>query len=185
MSVFELWLPILLAGVATHIASTIAWTVMPHHKPEWNKLPGDVEDGLLDFIDSKNVPAEQYLFPYADDPKEMSTPEFKAKEGRCRGMLVLWPNPTNMGKAIGLTLAFFMVAAFLVGYVASIAFGAGESDKLEIFALVFTTALLCHAAGPFPGVFWFRKYFAMEVLDGVVYALITAGIFTMLWPAAT
>lgn len=184
MSVFDLWLPILLAGVATHVASTVAWMFLPHHKPEWNKLPGDTEDKLLDFVDSNQVPAEQYLFPYADDPKKMGTDEYKAKEGRCRGMLILWPTPANMGKAIGLTLGFFMVAAFLVGYVASIAFPAGESDKLDIFALVFTTALLCHAAGPFPGVFWFRKYFAMEVLDGVVYSLITAAIFAALWPAA-
>ena len=183
MTVFDLWLPIVLAGIATHVASTIAWTVLPHHKPEWNKLPA--EDELLDLLDEKQVAAEQYLFPYCEDHKEMSSPEFKEKMNtRCRGMLVLWPDPPNMGKAIGLTLAFFLVAACLIGYLASIAFEPG-ANRMDVFRLVFMAGLLCHAAGPFPGVFWFRKYFAMEVLDGVVYALITAGLFAWLWPGAS
>jgi len=182
MTAWDLWLPILLAGLATHIASTIAWTLLPHHKPEWNKLPA--EEGLLDFLDQNSVAASQYLFPFCDDPKLMSEPEFKQKmETRCRGMLILWPKPPNMGKAIGLTLAFFLVAAFAIGYLASIAFAPGAS-MMEIFRLVFMAGLLCHVAGPFPGVFWFRKYVAMEMLDGLVYALITAGIFAGLWPAA-
>ena len=184
LQVWELWLPILLTGLGTHIASTLAWMVLPHHKPEWKKMPA--EDEFLDFLDQKQVPAQQFMFPFCDDMKQASSPEFKQKqEARCNGLLILWPKPVNMGQAIGKTLAFFFVAAFLIGYVASIAFSAGETDKLDIFALTFTTAALCHAAGPFPGVFWFRKYFAMEVLDGVVYALLTATIFTLLWPAAS
>jgi len=183
MSVFDLWLPILLAGVGTHVASTVAWMFMPHHKPEWNKLPGDAEDKLLDFVGQNKVPANQYLFPFCDDPKEMSSEEYKAKEGRCRGMLILWPTPANMGKAIGLTLAFFFVAAFLIGYLASNARPAGDKF-MNVFQFVFTAGVLVHCLGPFPGVFWFRKFFAMEVLDGVVYSLITAAIFAALWPAA-
>ena len=183
MTVWELWLPILLVGLATHIASTIAWTVLPHHKPEWNKLPA--EDPLLDFLDQHQVKANQYLFPYAHDNKEMATPEYKEKmETRCRGMLVLWPTPPNMGKAIGLTLAFFFVAAFVIGYLASRAIELG-ARFMDVFQIVFVAGLLCHCAGPFPGVFWFRKYFAMEVLDGAVYALITALIFAALWPGAS
>lgn len=181
MTAFDLWLPILLAGVATHIASTIAWTVMPHHKPDWKKLPA--EDDLLDLLDAKQVAAEQYLFPYCDDMKEMNTPEFKQKmETRCRGMLILWPAPPNMGKAIGLTLAFFLLAAFLIGYLAVTAFGGPVEDKMDLFAVVFTAGLLVHCLGPFPHAFWFRRKVAMEIVDGVVYALITAGIFTWLWP---
>ncbi len=183
MSILDLWLPILLAGLATHIASIVAWMFLPHHKPEWNKLPA--EDDLLDLLDEKQVAANQYLFPYSDDHKEMSTPEFQEKmKTRCRGMLILWSSPPNMGKAISLTLAFFMVAAFAIGYLASIAFEPG-ANRLDVFRLVLMAGLLCHAAGPFPGVFWFRKFYAMEVLDGVVYALITAGLFAWLWPSSS
>ena len=187
MSVLDLWLPILLAGLATHFASVAAWMVLSHHKPEWKGLDagvGGAEDGLLDLLDEKKVPPGQYLFPHYDDYKEQATPEFKQKmETRCRGMLLLWPSPPNMGKAIALTFSFFMVAALVIGYLASIAFAPGAS-KEEVFRLVFVAGLLCHCAGPFPGVFWFRKYFAMELLDGLAYAAITAGLFAWLWPAA-
>lgn len=182
MTVFDLWLPILLAGIATHVASTLAWMVLPHHKPEWKKLPA--EDELLDFLDTHQAPAGQYMFPFCEDSKQMSSPEFKEKlAGRCKGTLILWATPLNMGQAIGLTLGYFLLTAFLIGYIASIAFAPGEADKLDIFALVFTAGLLCHALGPFPAAFWFRQKSAMIVVDGVVFALIAAAIFTLLWPA--
>jgi hypothetical protein len=183
MSVFDLWLPILLTGIATHVASFIAWMVLPHHKPEWKKLP--VEDDLLDFLDEHHVPAEQFLFPFCDDPKQMGSPEFVEKMNtRCRGYLVLWPQPPSMGKSIGLTLGYFFVAAFLIGYIASIAFMPGEVNKMQVFALTFTAGILCHALSPFPAAFWFPQKVAMQVADGVVFALITAALFTWLWPAA-
>lgn len=181
MSVFDLWLPILLAGVATHVASTLAWMVLPHHKPEWKKLPA--EDELLGLLDAHQSPAGQYMFRFCEDSAQMNSDEFKRKlQGGCKGMLVLWDTPLNMGKAIGLTVAYFLLAAFLIGYIASIAFAPGETDKLDIFALVFTAGVLCHALGPYPAAFWFRQKTAMTVVDGLVFALITAGIFTLLWP---
>ena len=69
MSVYDLWLPILLAGLATHILSTIAWMALPHHKPEWNPLTA--EDELIDLLDTKQIPADQYMFPFARDPAAM------------------------------------------------------------------------------------------------------------------
>ena len=44
MRVFDLTLPVLLSGLATHILSTLAWMVLPHHKPEWKVLA--VQDEL-------------------------------------------------------------------------------------------------------------------------------------------
>lgn len=181
MTVFDLWLPILLTGLATHIASTIAWTVMPHHEPEWNKLPE--EDDLLDLLDTRGVPAGQYMFPYAHDGGEMNSEEYKAKAARCRGMLIVWSDSPHMGKAIGLTLAYFMLVAFLIGYLAATAFRPGVEDKLDLAAVTFTAGVLAHVLSPFPMVFWFPRKFAMDLVDGVVYAAITAGIFTWLWPS--
>ena len=34
MTVYQLWLPIVATGVATRVWSTLAWTILPHHKPE-------------------------------------------------------------------------------------------------------------------------------------------------------
>jgi hypothetical protein len=178
MSVVDLWLPILAAGLATHILSTIAWVVLPHHKPEWQKYPN--EDELLGQL-AKNAQAGQYIFPYARSSEDVNSDAYKEKLSKCRGMLVLWPTPTHMGKAIGLTLVAFLIIAFVIGYLASMGLQPG-ADFMKVFRFVTTAGLLAHIAAKFPFVFWFRRKVAMDVLDGVVFALVTGLIFAALWP---
>ncbi|TWT54357.1 hypothetical protein Pla22_20040 [Rubripirellula amarantea] len=181
MTVFDLWLPIVLSGLATHVLSSISWMVMPHHKPEWIKMPA--EDEVQGLIEAKGIPAGQYMFPFASSPEEMQSPEFKRKQGQCKGMLVLWQTPLNMGVAIAKTFSFFMIAAFVIGYLASLALPAGESFS-PVIQFVTTAGLLAHCSAHFPHVFWFRRRIAMELVDGVVYAFVTGLLFALLWPAA-
>lgn len=178
MSVFDLWLPILLAGLATHVISTLAWTVLPHHKPEWGKLSN--EDDVYEML-SKKVPVGQYVFPYTDSAEEMKSEAFRQKAGKCSGMLIIWPNQANMGKAIGLTLLAFMVIAFVIGYVASLGLERGETF-MNVFRFVTPVGLLAYISAKFPMVFWFRRKILMDVLDGVAFALATGLIFAALWP---
>lgn len=180
MSVFDLWLPIVVSGFATHILSTIAWMLLPHHKPEWKQLP--VEDEFLEWISERKVPADQYMIPFAQSPDQMNSDAYLQKQGKCKGMMVIWETPPNIAKAVGLTLAFFFIAAFVIGYLASLALLPGESFS-RVIQFVTTVGLLAHCAAKFPHVFWFRRRIAMEVLDGVVYAFATGLIFALLWPA--
>lgn len=182
LSVFDLWLPILLSGVATHVASTVAWTVLPHHKPEFKGL-GATEDKLFDQLEADQVEPGQYLLPYCDDMKQAGEPAFQAKQRRCAGMISIYPQPVSMGAAIGKTLAFFLVAAFVVGYLTSIALPRGAAF-LDVFRFVTTAGVLAHCSAKFPAVFWFPQKVAMSLADGVVYALVTGLIFALLWPAA-
>lgn len=179
MSVFELWLPILLTGLATHIASTLAWTVLPHHKPELKGL-GDKEEELMDWAADSAIPAGNYLFPFTEDMKEAGSDAFKQKQGQCRGQLVLWDKPVNMGAAIGKTLAFFFVAAFSIAYLASFSLPA-DADKMTAFRFFTLAGVLTHCFAKFPHVFWFPHKLAMSLVDGVAYALITGGIFAFFW----
>ncbi len=178
MSVFELWLPILATGIATHLLSTLAWTVLPHHTPEWTKLPN--EDDLYKTLENKASPG-QYIFPFAEDSQTMKTEAFSRRKNSLSGMLIIWPTPTNMGKAIGLTLTSFLVIAFVVGYLASIGLPRG-AEFMKVFQFVTTAGLLAHVSAKFPFVFWFRRKIMMDVLDGVVYALVSGLIFAALWP---
>ena len=98
MTVHDLWLPIVLTGVATHLLCTLAWTVLPHHKPEWNRLPQENE--LMELLHNDNTPPNQYIFPFAADGTEAQSAEFKNKTAKCNGMLVLWPEPLQMATAI-------------------------------------------------------------------------------------
>ena len=180
MTVFDLWKPILATGIATHIYSTLAWTALPHHKPDWTKAP--IEDQLQNLIVDQKVPAGQYMFPFAEGGKDAATEEFKQKQARCRGMLVTWAEPLSMGKSILQTLLWFFAAAFTIGYLASLGLAPGVGNG-QVLQFVGTAGLLTHVAAHYPRVFWFRRKMAMEVLDGVLQAAVTAAIFTALWPS--
>ena len=168
MSVFELWLPILAAGIAVHIASTIAWVALPHHKPEWPRL--DSEKDPTGWLRERGVrPGQYFIDAQADDA--------------CGGTLVLWRQRPNMGANIGLTVSMFLWISLLIGYLASLALEPGAAP-MEVFRFTFTAAFLVHVCGGVVHVIWFRRKLLMDTLDGLVYALITGGVYTLLWPAA-
>ena len=48
VTISALWLPILLAGVAVFIASSIVHMLLPHHKTVWGTVPD--EDGVMDAL---------------------------------------------------------------------------------------------------------------------------------------
>lgn len=174
MNVLDLWMPVVATGIATHIYSTVAWMALPHHKPEWVKMP--MQEEFLDWLKSKDIKPGQYAFPFMEDGPSND------KDG-CNGTLIVWDSPVSMGTAIGKTLAFFFVTAFVIGYVASHTLPLG-STFMEVFRMVATIGLLAHCFGNFPGVFWFKRKVAMDTLDGVIQAVITGLIFAALWPAA-
>lgn len=179
MRVYDLWLPIALSGLATHILSTLAWTALPHHKPEWTKHPA--EDDLHNLLTKGGTPPGQYIFPFTRSSEEAKSTAFQAKQGKCSGMLIVWPSPTHMGKAIGLTLAAFMIIAFVIGYLASIGLPRG-AEFMRVLQFVTTAGLLAHVSAKFPFVFWFRRRIIMDVVDGIAYAFATGLIFAFLWP---
>ena len=113
----------------------------------------------------------------------MQSEAFKQKQSKGTGMLTLWPTPTNMGKAIGLTFGFFMLAAFVIGYPASIALAAG-APFMRVLQFVTTVGLVMHCAAHFPHAFWFRRKVAMELADGCAFAIATGLILAAVWPSA-
>lgn len=173
VDLLDLWLPILAAWLATHVLSTLAWTALPHHKPEWKHLPseGDIDAALKA---AGALPGEQYLLSTGDandtDP------------AKCRGMVILWDHTPSMGKNIGMTLLFFLFAATTIGYLASIAL-TKETSALEVFRFTATAGVLAHVAAGIPTIIWFRRKFLMDLLDGLAYSLATGAAFALLWPS--
>lgn len=172
VSLADLWLPILVAGLATHVLSTIAWTALPHHKPEWGFLPSEGDlDAALKAHGAE--PGKQYLLSEGD-PDEKDP-------GKCRGMVILWDHKPNMGKNIVMTLAFFFFAATTIGYLASIALGK-ETVPVDVFRFTATAGFLTHVLAGIPTIIWFRRKFLMDLLDGLAYSLATGAAFVLLWP---
>lgn len=175
-TIASLWLPIVLSSVAVFIASSIMHMVLKYHAIGLHRLPSD---NALDAL--RGAPAGVYIFPYGESMKEMGTPEMKAKFERGPvGILTLRPNGVMaMGPFLVQWLAFSLVVGVFVAYVLTRTLPAG-APYLQVFRLAGTVAFLAYAGneatksiwGGQPWMFTFRAY-----MDGLIYALITAGVF--------
>jgi hypothetical protein len=182
-SLLSLWLPILLSGIALFFASFAAWMILPHHKKEWIGLPN--EDAVMRELSSDNLPPGQYCFPYAATPADMKSETYKAKmQAGPRGTITLWKAPPNMGVNMLCTVLFFLVANFVIAYLAAMVLPPGE-DRMRVFRFVGTAGVLTYGTANILNGIWFGRKMVSDIVDGVVYGLITGAIFALLWPAAT
>ena len=177
-----LWLPILLSTVAVYIASSLIWAVIQYHNSDWRKLPD--EEGARAAL--KGVAPGQYSVPHSVDGKARQSEDWRAKyaEGPNILMVVFPSGPLSMGKQLGQWVLYCLVMSTLIAYVAGTALPAG-ADYMKVFQLVATVAILGYAGYSPAGSIWFGHLWsrtAKDILDGVVYGLLTAGVFGWLWP---
>lgn len=178
----SLWLPILISGLVVFVASSLIWMVVQYHNADWRKLPD--EEAARRAL--KAVPAGQYIVPYAADNKarQDSAWQEKYQEGPALMMVVLPGSSLAMGKQLVQWFVYCIVISLLVAYVAAATLGAG-TPYLKVFQVAGTVAILAYAGGAAAGSIWFGHSWgrtAKDILDGVIYGLLTAGIFGWLWP---
>ena len=180
----SLILPIILSAVFVLVASSIIHMVLPFHRSDFRKVPGqdDVQEALRKF----NIPPGDYMLPRPDTMKDMQTPAFKEKfqKGPVLMMTVFPPGQMGMGKQLVQWFFFTMLIAVFAGYVAGRAVGPGTS-YLTVFRFVGTTAFAGYALGAWPASIWYRHSWVTTMktsFDGLIYACLTAGTFGGLWP---
>jgi hypothetical protein len=89
-----------------------------------------------------------------------------------------------MGMNLIQWFVFTLVVSFFIAYVAGHALERG-TEYLRVFQLVGAVGFLAYAAGQLPAAIWMGKPWSIawkEVLDGLIYGLLTAGTFGWLWP---
>jgi hypothetical protein len=178
-----LWLPIVLSAVLVFIASSIMHTVLPYHRSDYGKLPD--EEKALAALRSAGLTRGLYVFPFCT-PKEMKTPEAIAKYNQGPvGMLTIFPSaPPVMAKFLGLWFGFCLLISFFVAYLTAHTVAPG-TYYLAVFRVVGTAAFLGYGLGTLSNAIWKGQTLSFtikEVVDGLVYALLTAGTFGWLWP---
>jgi hypothetical protein len=182
-SVWSLWLPILVSGIALFIASCLAWMVLPHHKKEWVRLPN--EESIMKQIKGDALPPGQYCFPFAASAEDTKSEAYKAKmKAGPHGTLTLWRDAPNMAVNIACTLAFFLVTNFVIAYLAGIALDPGE-EAMKVFRFVGTAGILTYGTANILNGIWFGRKMVADIVDGIAYGLITGAIFAALWPPGT
>lgn len=186
VSLVQLWLPIVLGAVGAFIASSILHMVFQGwHRPDYHGFPN--EDEVRSAIRKSNPVPGMYMLPWCP-PEKMKDPATLAKftEGPV-GMLVLRASGAfNMGKSLGMWFGFCLLVAIFSGYVAGATLGPG-TDGMQVFRVTATAAFMGFGFGALPNHIWWGETFrstAKNLVDGVVYAAVTAAVFMWLWPHA-
>ena len=178
----SLWLPILLSGIAVFFLSSLIWTVIQYHDGDWRQLPN--EDAARTAL--KGVPVGQYTLPWAADNKARADEAWQQKyrEGPAAMVTVLPHGSPGMGKQLVSWFVYCILISLFVAYVAAATLAPG-TDYLKVFQVASTTAFLAYGGGAGMHMIWFGATAgrtAKDLLDALVYGLVTAGFFGWLWP---
>ena len=179
----SLWLPILLSAVFVFVLSAVIHMALPWHKNDFKQMPD--EDNIRAALRPFKVPPGDYMLPMCTGGN-YNSPEFKAKldEGPNQVVTVLPNGSSSMGPTFVQWFGYLVLVSFFVAYVASRSLAA-DAHYLAVFRIVGTVAFLAHAAALWPQSIWFRRSWSTTLkstIDGLVYALVTAGTFGWLWP---
>lgn len=181
-----LWMPIVLSAVGVWIASALGWMVVGHHKKDFGGLPN--EEAFTSAIRGLSIPPGNYGFPHAEDCKAANKdPEFRRKwqEGPL-GMVSIWNPQLSMGKNMFLTFIVYLVAGTLIAYLGWSALPHAGVEFMKVFQVLGTAGILSYTIAGIPSGIWFQAYpraIAMNILDGIIFGLITGAIFAAMWPA--
>jgi hypothetical protein len=182
-SLATLWLPILLSAVIVFVASSLMHMLLKYHQSDYHQLPD--EDTVRATLRAANLSRGLYVFPFCTH-KDMKSPALmeKYKQGPV-GFLSIVPNgPPNMPKFLIQWFVFCLVVGVFVAYLAAHTLTPG-TNYLAVFRVVGTAAFLAYGVGNLSNGIWKGQTWSAtikEVIDGLVYGLLTAGTFAWLWP---
>jgi len=178
------WLPILLSAVIVFAVSSIIHMFSPWHKGDYPKVPN--EDAARAAIGALAIPPGDYMIPRASSMQEMGSPEFveKMKKGPVMIVTVIPNGPPSMTKNLVQWFLFSLVVNVFAAYVTGRALPVG-AHYLQVFRFVGTTAFVAYSFALWPLSIWYHRAWSTTVkstIDGLIYALLTAGTFGWLWP---
>ena len=179
----SLWLPILLSAVFVFVLSAVIHMALPWHKNDFKTMPD--EDKIRAALRPFNVPPGDYILP-ACAGGNYNSPEYKAKveEGPNQIVTVLPKGSSSMGSIFVQWFVYLVIVGIFTAYVAYHTLPP-SAHYLAVFRVVGAVAFIAHAAALWPQSIWFRRSWTTTMkstIDGLAYALVTAGTFGWLWP---
>jgi hypothetical protein len=179
-----LWLPIVLSAVFVFVVSAIIHMATPWHKNDYPKLQN--EDQVMDALRPLNLAPGDYFVPRASSSADMRAPEFmeKLKKGPVIILTVLPNGQSSMVQNLVLWFIYSLVVSIFAAYVAGRALPTG-SEYLHVFRFAGVTAFLGYVLALWQMSIWYRRGWSLTIkasVDGLIYALVTAGTFGWLWP---
>ena len=184
-----LWLPILLSSVFVFVASSIIHMLTPWHKSDYPKLAN--ESKVLDALRPLAIPPGDYVMPRAESMKEMSSPEFVEKQKRragCRDDRLSERPGFNGEKPYPLVPLFHGRGSSLPHTSPGVPCRPDRAYYLsQVFRFAGATAFVGYSLALWQMSIWYRRSWKTTLkstIDGLIYGLLTAGVFGGLASAA-
>lgn len=182
--IFQLWLPILLSAVIVFVVSSVIHMASPWHKSDYPRIPN--EDQLRNAVRPLTIPPGDYMIPRPATREDLRSPEFakKVNEGPNLILTVLPNGPFSMKRNLIQWFLYAVVVSVFAAYVAGRALPNG-AEYLAVFRFAGATAFIAYSVALWQMSIWYRRSWSITVkatVDGLVYALVTAGTFGWLWP---
>ena len=184
VGILELWIPILLSAVIVFVVSSIIHMASPWHKNDYPRMPN--EDQVRNALRPLAIPPGDYMIPRPMGREEMRSPEFaeKLRQGPNMVVTVMPTGPFSMRNNLIQWFLYSIVVSTFAAYVSGRALAAG-SPYLSVFRFVGVTAFIAYSVALWQMSIWYRRSWsitAKATVDGLIYALLTAGTFGWLWP---
>jgi hypothetical protein len=180
--VAKLWLPVVLSAAVCFVLSAASHMLLPWRRNEWGRITDFT--ALQSAI--RGLAPGIYAFPAAPDQRQQLTPEWKDRwaKGPSGWLTIAHPGAMSIGRSMALSLLVYLLVGFMDAYVAAHALGSAPHYR-AVFRIVGTVGFMSYAVGTVFSSIWndrpWRVYLS-DLVDALVLALVTAGIFGWLWP---
>ena len=180
----SLWLPILVSAIVVFVASSVIHMMLGYHAADYPKVPA--EDKVMDALRPFNIPPGDYMMPSPQGMNAMKDPAFieKHKRGPVAIMTVFPSGEMGMGRQLATWFVFCLVVGVFSAYLTSRALPAG-ARYLDVHQFAGTIAFIGYSLAQWENTIWYRRKLATTLrntLDGLIYGLLTGGVFGWLWP---
>jgi hypothetical protein len=148
------------------------------------RLPN--EEAAMDAIRPLAIPRGEYMVPRPATREALRSPEFLERVNRGPVfILTMMPNGMMpMGKSLAQWFVFLLVVAGFSGHLTMLAV-TPPVHHYQIFHTVGLSSFMGYAFALWTMSIWYRRPWSTTIkatVDGLIYALITAEIFALLWP---
>lgn len=179
-----LWLPILLSAVIVFAASFVIHMLLPYHRTDFKKVPS--EDAVMEALRKFDIPPGDYMIPHCNSPEGMRRPEFvdKMAKGPVAFMTVRKCGSPGMASSLAQWFVYGLAVATIAAYVTGRALGPG-AHYLSVFRFAGCTAFVGYCLALWQNSIWYKQAWSTALkntFDGLVYGMLTAGVFGWLWP---
>ena len=177
-----LWMPIIISSIVLFFVSAAAWMASPHHGADFKTLENQEE--FVKYVKDRNIAPGRYVFPNAGTHKAAHEAEFQDKYKDAPVGLLIHFGKVNMGQNMIWTFVYFLVVHTLLAYLFWLCLSNGDQSFMHVFRVAGTASVLTFTCSSIPNDIWFKRPMWTNILDGIVYGLISGLIFAALWPKA-